>query len=706
MAFASCPRGVLYAIGHGEADRGEDVGKQGDGDGRLPPAQVMDLLRNGLVARLMPLMRDALDAALRELDSRASANPPSPSLIEDRTDIGLLLREVLAYEKRWQEQIDAMLRGWPALAGARRGGFELMAESELQVQLVGASVIDALERRFEDVIDLIDRRLYTVAARMGERERPRNPFAPRSLAESFLRAFTVLDSSARVHALVLKHFSRLAAERLGVVYQWCNSVLSEAGYELSSGNEGVLVPGLAPELAQGRGAGTRPDGVAGADQDALDGLRNRLVSLRGPVRAADGARDMRDDELRSVLALLQSEREPAVAGQGSGGTAEGLRLRIERTAAGIGLAPGSVTRSPEQDAAIEVVGRLLDHLHDGAALSPAAAHTLSRMALPCLRSALESPGLFDDPGRPPLMLLATLVELWDGNPGGTPAERLLHRIADEAAGEILADPEGSLRLAAQVLAQIEAQVEPLRRRADMAARRLWQSLQGKERLEAARSDADAQLERLFARGMLPPVLAAFLSEHWRQWLVQIWLREGAGSPRHAAAVELGDSLVAIDSESDGHRLARTLLEAEPALRECIASSGLHGEAAAAALSALIAEFADPDRQRQPVRVEPLASERLTVPEGPVRAVDGLQPGDRVVCRGEDGTMRALQFAWQSPLTGHCLLVDAQGTRQALLAGDALRDALAEGRDMQRRPSDPVRNALAAIEAAIRAAPGG
>jgi hypothetical protein len=682
------------------------VGKQVDGDGRLPPAQVMDLLRNGLVARLMPLMRDALDAALRELDGRASANPPSPSLIEDRTDIGLLLREVLAYEKRWQEQIDAMLRGWPALAGARRGGFELMAESDLQVQLVGAPVIDALERRFEDAIDLIDRRLYTVAACMGARERPRNPFAPRSLAESFLRAFTVLDSSARVHALVLKHFSRLAAERLGAVYQWCNSVLAEARYELSSGNEGVLVPGLAPELAQGRGAGPRTGGQAGAEQDALDGLRSRLVRLRGPTRTAGDARDMRDDELRSVLALLQSEREPVDAGHGAGGTAEGLRLRIERAAAGIGLAPGSVTRSPEQDATIEVVGRLFDHLRDGAALSPAASRTLSRMALPCLRSALESPGLFGDPGRPPLMLLATLVELWDGNPGHTPAERTLHRIADEAAGEILADPEGSLRLAAQVLAHVEAQVEPLRRRADMAARRLWQSLQGKERLEAARSDADAQLERLFARGMLPPVLAAFLSEHWRQWLVQVWLREGAGSPRHADAIALGESLVDIDGERDGHRLARTLLDVEPAARECIASSGLQGDAAAAALSALIAEYADPDRQRQAAKVEPLASEPLVVPEGPVQAVDGLQAGDRVVRRDEDGILRALQFAWRSPLTGRCLLVDAQGTRQALLAGDVLREALAEGGDMQRRPSDPVRNALAAIEAAIRTAAEG
>lgn len=688
------------------ADRGEGVGdKQDDVAGRLPPAQILDILRNGLVVRLMPLMRDALDAALRELDGRAAANPPSPSLIEDRTDIGLLLREVLAYEKRWQDQIDAMLRGWPAMAGARRGGFELMAESELQVQLVGAPVIDALERRFEDPIDLLDQRLYTLAACMGARERPRNPFAPRSLAESFLRAFTVLDSSARVHALVLKHFARLASERLGTVYQWCNATLAEARYELSSGNEGVLMPGLSPEFAHARGTSTPHPTAAGpgAEQGALDGLRTRLAALSKSLPESGGTRWMRDEELTAVLALLHAERDPVDPDGTATGTAESLRRGIERVAGDIGLARGSVVPSPTQDAAIEVVGRLFDHLRDGAALSPAASRLLARLSLPCLRSALDVPGLFDDPGRPSLMLLATLVELWDGNPGHTQVEQTLHRIGDEAAAQVLADPEGSLRLATRVLGQVEGQVEPLRRRADMAARRLWQSMQGKERLEAARSDADARLERLFARGPLPPVLASFLSGHWRQWLAQAWLREGPGSARHADAVALGDALVRLDAETDGQRLAPALIEVEPALRECIASSGLQGDAEAATLSALIAEYADPDRRRQPARFEPLAGERIVVPDEPVPAIDGLQPGDRVVFRSGDGTMRALRFAWQSPLTGNCLLVDAQGAREALLDAGSLERALAEGHDMQRRPSDPVRNALASIDAAIRSA---
>lgn len=687
----------------GGTDGGDGVGEHGQAGRRLPPAETLESLRNGIVARLMPLMRDALDGALRELDGRASANPPSPALVEDRTDIVLLLREVLVYEKRWQEQIDMLLRDWPAMAGARRGGFELMAERELQVQLVGAPVIDALERRFEDAIDLLDQRLYTLAACMGARERPRNPFAPRSLAESFLRAFTVLDSSARVHALVLRHFSRLAADRLGVVYQWCNATLAEARYELSSGNEGVLMPGLSPELAQPRQAGPRAAGASPAPASAtLDPLRARLVRLRKAQPAARHVREMRDDELLAVLALLQAERDPPGVAEAEG-TPEALRLRIERVGASIGIAPDSVARSAEQDASIEVVGRLFDHLQSTAALSPAAARTLARLVRPCLRTALETPGLFEPAGHPALQLLGTLVRLWDGNPQRTPVERTLHRIADEAAGEVLASQAGDLALAQTLLAQIGSQLEPLQRRAEMASRRLRQSMQGKERLEAARTDADDRLRQLYAHGPLPPVLAAFLAEHWRQWLVQAWLREGAGSQRHAEAVALGDRLRAIDAETDGRRLAQALLTVEPVLRECIASSGLQGDSAAATLSGLIAEYADPDRPRAQMDVEPLASERVVLLDEEAAVADGVEPGARFAYRLEDGAMRTLQLAWRSPLTGDCLLVDAQGARETVLGIDALRRALDDGIALQRRSEDPVREALALIDIAVEAA---
>ncbi len=661
-------------------------------------ADMLETLRAGVVARVMPWMRDALDAALRDLDTMASANPPSPALVEDRTDIVLLLRDVLAYERRWQERIDAMLKGWPALPRTGGGGFELMAEGELQVQLVGAPVIDALERRFEDAIDPLDRRLYSLAARMGTHERPRNPFAPRALAESFLRSFSILDSSARVHALVLRHFSRLASDRLGAVYQWCNTTLADAGYELSSGNEGVLIAGLTPEMAAPRapGAARSHASPAATGGDPTDALRTHLMRLhKAPDMGA--VRQMRQEELSAIVSLLQVEREPSIPIGAETRTAEALRMRIEHAGAGIGIARDGVARTAAQDAHIEAVGLLLDGLRASSTLSPASERLLKRMALPLLRIAFDTPDLFDDLDHPLLRLLGNAVSSWDGNVQRTQVERDLHRIADQAVAEFLADPHGDARLAARLLDGMEAEAGPLRRRAEIASKRLWQSVQGKERLEAARHEADLRLQRLHEAGPLPPILAGFLSEHWRQWLVQTWLRDGRESQAYDEAVAVGDRMLALDAETDGRRLAQSLIELEPLLRKGIATSGLQGDAAVATLSAVVAEYADPDRLRAAQVLQPLATEP---PDEPDVAVDDpvgwIEVGDRIVYRHDDGATQPLQVAWRSPLSGRTLLVDALGAREAMPTPAEVRQGLADGRFVHRRGADPVAAVLQAF----------
>ncbi len=672
--------------------------QDGASDDRQSPGQVLLDLRNGVVAGAMPLLRDALESALKELDQTAATRPPSPALVEDRADIALLLRDALEYERRWQEHIDLALKGWPALPRADSGGFELMAESELQSQLIGASVIDALERRFEDPVELLDQRLYTLAANLGASERPRNPFAPRSLAECFLRAFTTLDASIRVHALVLKHFARLASDRLGAVYRWCNGVLAEAGYELSSGNEGVLVLGRRPDPAHWRQA---EDPVA-AGGTGIDAIRARLMRRhpRQDSVPAEGRRALTAEELRAILTLLQVEAEPSIPLREDAGTAERLRLRIQEAGAAIGIPRDSVARSALQEASIEMVGRLFDVLAEDATLSPRAARLFAQLALPVLRIALEHPALFDDPGHPLLQLLGQVLRIWDGNGDRGADERDMHRLADDAAAALIGDQQGDIRLAARLLERIQAHEAPLRRRADVAARRTWQSLQGKERLDAARREADDQLRLLYARGPLSSGLAAFLAGYWRHWLVQTWLREGRDSARFTDALRLGANLLAVDAETDGHRLAGALLRLEPALRDTVATSGLQGEAAMAAISTLVADFANPDRERRTHAVEALADQALPEPVAGAAGSRLFDVGDRFIRRLHDGTPQLLQLVWQSPLSGRLLLVDGQGAQAELTDPATLAAAVAAGRYRHRRGDDPVREALRRLAATL------
>ena len=663
---------------------------------RRPPEQALGELRKGIGDRVVPWMRDALDAALREMDARASANPPSQTLVEDRADLSLLLRDVPVYERRWHEQIDALLEGWPQFKAIGGGELALMGEHDLRVQLVGAPVIDALEHRFENAVDLLDRRLYTLAAAMGAHARPRNPFAPRALAESFLHSFTVLDSSARVHALALRHFSRLASERLAAVYQWCNACMAEAGYELSSGSEGAFLPGAPtgqPDLRAGA--------PASPDREAPDALRGNLLRLRRDRVGVDGAREMRQEELLAILALLQADYDPAASPvDGAAGSAAALRLALERVGAGIGIAHGSAAPSPWQEASIEAVGRLLDALAESSALAPASRRLLLRMAPPLLRFALESPGFFDDAGHPALRVLSRVVWLWDGNPRQGPVESEQQRIADEAARALLGEQQANAAAMQRVAERMEAEVDGLRRRAEAASTRLWQSMRGRERLEAARAEADRQLARVYALAPLPAALAGFLSERWRPWLVQIWLRDGGDSARFAEAVALGERMVALDAESDGRALATGLHRIEPLLRDCVAISGLQDDGATAELSGVVAEYADPDAPTAPRTMEPIAAGAAAAAEG--AATEGIAAGDRFALSLPDGSVQALTLAWLSPLSGTALLVDAQGARQRLLDAAGLRAAMDSGELRHRAGDDPVRAALEGIDARVRA----
>ncbi|WP_202844505.1 DUF1631 family protein [Luteimonas saliphila] len=661
--------------------------------GTRAPAEVLAGLRAGFGDRVVPWMRDTLAATLQDLDARVEAAPPSPALVEDRADVSLLLREALVYEARWQAQIDALLQGWPRMRAIGGGELTLMGENDLRAQLVGASVVDALEHRFENIVDLVDRRLYTLAARMGGQSHPRNPFAPRALAETFLRAFTALDASVRVHALVLRHFSKLASERLAAVYQWCNGYLADAGCELSTGHDGAFLTSLSGAADK---AAATPGQGAGVVRDRL---RSRLADRRRRDAGEAAPRGIREEELLSLLSLLQSEREPSPdPSADTHSTSARLRAGLDRTGVGIGIGLGSAVRTPWQEATIEVVGRLVDALAEHAALSAPQARSLRRLSLPLLRFALEDPGLFDDPGRPVLRVLSAIVRLWDGNPGRSAVERELQRIGDEAAAALMLDQNASLAQVRALAARIEADVEPVRRRAEAASTRLWQSMQGRERLEAARAEADHQLAQLFATARLPATLAEFLSRHWRQWLVQLWLRDGSDSSRYLEATALGGALVALDEESDGHALAGRLLQLEPALRECLAISGLHDDAATVELSKLVAEYADPDAAVATATHTPLAAGNdPVVLQAPV---DGVAVGDRYARVLDDGAPQALTLAWLSPLSGTALLVDLQGARQAVLDAASLRKRVADGALRPLPAGDPVEHALAVIAAAV------
>lgn len=688
-----------------------------------PHAQIVQTLGSGMLARLQPLLLAAIDDERSALARRLRDESALPGGTEDLANLNILAGEITAYERRWRARFSRPLRIWPVPAApAARDAFSLVSDDELQGQLIGQPAIEALERRHADILDTIEKRLWSLSAALGGEVRPDNPFSPRHLVQGFLDTFTPADCSPRLRAALLRRFERLAGDGLVDAYAWCNRQLAEAGIALASvsdyatlaattvvahgsadmaklqvwGADNALKPAQASWRVNRAGDGHAGD--AGRGAALRHAVRKRRAATAGS--RGSGVRDLRPEEFMAALSLLQGGSPPQWSG--AAGYAGAMRAGLLGVAASLGIDGNSAAPSAEQEDALDLVGRLFDQLAGNHRLKDGARAGLDGLVLPYLRLALDEPRLFERPAPPAMVLLARLVELWDANPAESQPDAQRHRLADAAARELVDEYHGDVAVFSRILERLDADLEPLERRAAISGRRAWQAIEGGERLDAARLAADRELAARVRDRPLLPAVAGFLQDQWRQSLAQAWLRSGPGSPRYAEAVALGDALVKLDAEAahgGGAAVAGQLVDLQPGLQACYLASGLDASGAGALLAGLVSEFANPDMPRRRHGFTPLSKRASDAPgDASGQASPGLEPGQVLVWTSGGEPARALRLAWRSPLTGASLLVNAQGTRELLLRPSELAAMLADGSLVPRPLEGPVEAALARLEA--------
>lgn len=699
------------------------VSTQGPGDTSRAdtPAQLMEVIRREATARLLPLLGEALRTERVRLQHAADEAPPDAAgrdeHVEDLISLTVLAAELIQHELRWQKALSEVFAAWPDPPVTHaRSAFSLLSDDELQAQLIGQPVAEALDRRFESVRDIIDRRLHTLAGRLHYRGRPSNPLASRFLVDCFLRAFEAGDCGRRLRASLLRRHEALLDAELGALYAWCNTRLAEAGCALAGDSDhAALIAGLGGSTdalpanktriwEQGNavarsGAGLPPAAHADAPRGNL--LRRHARRQRDARRAElDAAeRSFRRDEFLSTLALLQSERSLPP------GESHAIRLRegLYAVASGLGIDRHTVAFDSEQDEALILVAALFDLLAARHQLAPAARERLALLAVVWLHLALEDAHLFEPSSPPAMQLLSALVELWDGVDPDDPQSIEQQLLADRVADAVLDSPHGDGRVFPAQLAQIDGALSANRRRAEAVERRTWQALRGRERLDAARRQARLELARRLEGRPLLPSVAGFLDVEWRRALAQSWLRDGETSDRYREVLSLGDALVESDglaANDGGSAVADRLLGILPALRDCCAQSGDDAAATEARLAGLVAEHASPTPRQVHAPTPPTDEDAPLLPDDADPqaglADTTFAEGQRFVQPAGAGAARTLRLAWRSSLSGACLLVNATGAREWLLMPADLH-AMIEAGQLQARPGGgAVSQALATL----------
>lgn len=727
---------------------------------RTDPSRVLEEIKRqtleqlgGLPGTLYGPIEEALKADSLKGDGRNHH-------FEDQAALWVLRQQqashVMAFRQQVGQGFEAFRSPGAAVGGLGGSPLQLVGEQQLAFDLDGERLIELLDARYQRPLEMLQGRLKMLSEALGGATGD-NPLGPYRL----IRAFTALYNDAQVtESLRLRLFRQYEQELmrlLGDLYGRINQLLATAGYGVGTAG---MAPNAArpPEERnerntldsvfdtvpqregvphggghdyQGGGSGGyggdahgahagagAPQQMSQADVAAmaselaelrtqLHAWREGLIKSGGlppthqPQRSMSPRRELRIEEVMGMASLLQPE-PPDVYARAlsvSGRLGETIRDQLFDSARRLGFNPDQTCFSAEEDDAIDLVALLFDSLFRNHALQDRARRVYARLVMPYVKVALTDNAVFVKREHPARRLLDAITEACEGNDGETPQDRDLLERASEISQRVVSDYNEDLAVFELAHAELDAMLAQHRRRIELQEQRAAKATYGRERLGAARTQADQAVRERIGESPLTQAVADFIATPWRHHLVQVMLRENDDPKRRAQAMALGDALVMADklaAENRGRELADQLLALQPIIVQCLASSGLDDSAAQHGMAGLVRALASPDKERTKHPMpstaefeEDVAEERrlylaggtAQVAHDPLLAerMRQLEPGDWLRLTNTQGETVAVKVAWISPLTSRFLLVNRRGVRALVASAEELAVLASGGR---------------------------
>lgn len=512
------------------------------------------------------------------------------------------------------------------------------------------------------------------------------PLGPQAMAKAFRDSSAALGLPAEHHLLLLQAVEGRLIQGLTPLHEVINNHLAAAG----------ILPRLRPfPLPRTPRPPRRPRPLPGApaapaaESAALSarsgGLRELLARQRGPRPVSGHARFASTDELQAALLALQRQHgRHAEAGL----LQHPQRLRealIDQLNSGQPMDAAPILPPPEGDEALELATRLFDTLRSQLPPASSAQALLDRVQLPMLAAAVADGDFFDHPEQPARRLLDQLLEAvrdWlEGSDGSLVLEPLLARLDSEP-------PTAALYAALRT--ELDGQLGPLQRKAQVAERRHVEAMQGRERLEQARRRAAELLAGLLAKAPPRAALRALLEHAWSDVLALTLLRHGEQSETFARRLVITDQLLGRLPPGNLETLQGEVVaglqqigmhgeEAEQVAHRLIGAGAMLQEADAPGLTGLAMRLKQRHGQDEPDAPSPAApvvpsAEALRLHQRLSQHAGGwfefAEPGGGRVRR---------KLAWYSPRGARGLFVTRQGQRAEEMSLAELAQAIGAGK---------------------------
>jgi hypothetical protein len=683
------------------------------------------------------------DDALFDLSQRGQGDGSQQQYFEAMREIRVARSQM---EQRFHDHIAGAFQEFKEPGGSAEGNIykhgksgttlSLLAEEDLEEQLAGEQTTNTISRRYKHMIEPIDNVMARMAITMHPIiDRSNNPISPEHMTKAFREALTGVSVGAEVKLVLLKLYERELLHMLDGFYPEVAKVLSEAGYMKGTDSATPRAPAAAPESGHDNNQVPQRERKWGCpnytissddDEEMLNSLHELLQtwrSVKGQGAASGYAKNERGrdpdtvalspTEMLSVLSLFQSnipDSIKTVFKSKDRSLSQQIKHELITGAGALGINYGKTHIGVAEEDAIDVVGMMFEVFLDERDMDVTAHTQISRLLVPYIKVALLDRRLFMHKAHPARRLLNAIAEACEGNHGEGERERELLDQVGKSVDRLISEFNEDLAIFELLEQELRSFIEQYKKRADLAERRSGETYRGKERLEAARANANSILEERMEGKCISPLAQADLRRYWCHHYSVIFLRNGENDEGSKVALKTLEQMLALAVESarcaqmtgpradDARTINARIADIQtnalmPDLMAMLASSGLTDEAAKQCAISMIDHLtksqdkAYDEQSAVRAQVADIANDAIlnvaarvplkavpSVPEGDpsdVRLLRTLKVGDWVDFITEETKVQHGKLSWVSPISGRLLFVNRRGLSINVLSIDEL-----------------------------------
>jgi hypothetical protein len=684
----------------------------------LPGERILVESRDLVARRLREALRAMLEHVAEQLLKRGDVADDREQrnflyrLKDSVVDKGGRLEAQLA--AHWARQFDAVVAGSKndAPAELRLEDLQIVDDNVLDEELALKGMSSRLHGRCEEDIYAIARRLGILSGRENPRDEE-NPASPEVFAKALDGALRDVDFDAPSRLMLLQCIDPLVGDRLAPIYRELNSNLvrhnvlpslrrgygktagftpTKSSVELPGGDLFAMLQRLVSNPADGRSAGPGPVSSPGSTSLLGGGTGGSAGAFAGfPVVPME--------QVWASLDALQRTASPAYFAPGGATPVLGTNVLREFRTSDVGQGLGQLDAIT-----VDIVAMLFDMIFDDRAVSDPIKALVGKLQIPVLKVAILDKSFFSSKAHPTRRLLDMISRAavrWGRDVGhDDPIYRKIAEIIEQIHNEFKQDTALFDALCMDLEAFLSEQEEAADAQAARAAPLVFQ----REQEEMALLAVEETL-RPWLSSALPAAVANVLDREWRA-LLRLTRRESGGVSEAweslvRSAADLVASVQPKPDVQERRALARSLpclvkqigagldrLNVDPDRRHQIfdALFSLHAAVlrgaeplaepivtVAAATDAAPAEpvIASDELADGDVTVENIS---LSLPVGGDNAahgIEGLQRGDWIEIRQEEGGAIRYRLSWISPQRGIYLFTNPQSPRALAISPEAL-----------------------------------